>query len=59
MTYRNGKPMSLEYEPSGPLCGRFEVDFRAINIACDRFLAGRNLATKLRFNVTPKRRARK
>lgn len=43
MTYKNGKTLGLEYEPAGPLCGRFAVDFRALNRACDRFLAKRGL----------------
>jgi len=59
MTTRNRKPLGLEYEPAGPLCGRLEVDFRAINAASERFFTSRNLAAKLRFNVAPKRRARK
>lgn len=47
MTYQNGKTLGLEYEPAGPLCG--QLDFRAFNRACDRFLVKRGLITAPSF----------
>jgi hypothetical protein len=45
MTYHNGKTLSLEYEPAGPLLKSY-VGFQEFNAACDRFLSKRGLLSK-------------
>ena len=65
MTLHNGKTLSLEYEPTGPLFGRLMLEAESINAACDRFLAKRGLITQPSFRNSGfifgrgKRRARK